>query len=58
MKFLLKLAFIGIVLSMSGYSQTELADNVQFKDMDGKSYDLYNLIDNDQYVFLELMMVG
>ena len=56
MKFLLKLAAIGMVLSMSGYSQTELADNVQFTDMDGKSYDLYNLLDNDKYVFLELMI--
>ncbi len=57
MKFLLKLAAIGMVLSMSGYSQI-LENNVQFTDMEGKSYDLYDLLDNGKYLFIEMLTSG
>lgn len=56
MNHLIKLSAFLLCLTFIGFAQ--IIDNVQFKDMDGKSYDLYNLLEYDKYVFLEMIWNG
>lgn len=47
MKVLIKLSLFLLSLTLLNFSQI---DNVQFTDMDGKSYDLYDLLGSGKHV--------
>lgn len=55
-KIFSKLIVVCAFLALSASSQT--IDNIQFKDMDGKSYDLYELLNEGKHVFLEMIWNG
>ncbi len=54
---ILKLAALLVCLVCAGFSQT-LKYNVQFKDTDGREYDLYDLLDEGKFVFCHFMDCG
>jgi hypothetical protein len=47
MKLLIKLSVFVLFISLSSFSQI---DNVQFTDMEGNSYDLYQLLESGKHV--------
>ena len=57
MNLLIKLSALIMCLSLLGFSQT-LEYNVQFKDTDGREYDLYELLDEGKFVFCHFMETG
>ena len=52
MNNLIKLSVFLLGITFLGFSQI---DNIQFKDMDGKSFDLYELLDEGKHVFVEMI---
>ena len=52
MKRVLKVLTFLICLTLLGFAQI---DNVQFKDLDGNSYDLYELLESGKYVYVQMI---
>ena len=52
MNRLLKISAIIMCLTLLGFTQV---DNVQFKDLDGNSYDLYELLESGKYVYVQMI---
>lgn len=49
---LLKASTFLICFTLLGFAQI---DNVQFKDLDGNSYDLYELLESGKYVYVQMI---
>ena len=52
MRPMLKLMALLVCLTLTGFSQI---DNVQFKDTDGREYDLYEVLASGKYVLCHFM---
>jgi len=47
-----------VALLVSAQTVTTVTQNIQFQDMTGKQYDLYDVLNSGNYVFVEMMFNG
>ncbi len=52
MRIIGKLLVFTIIAALSAAAQDMIRENVQFKDVNGNSYDLYEELDKGKHVFL------
>ncbi len=56
MKLLIKLSALIMCFSLLSFSQT--VDNVQFTDMSGKDYDLYDVLESGKHILCHCAYVA
>lgn len=58
MKRFISTIFLIFFCGLQSFTLAQEIQNIQFKDMKGKSYDLYNLLEQGKYVYVEMMFNG